>query len=111
MKSALNEIRQVRPDLEDDPEIEALSNELDLADQLAGFVNTMAGKETINRLSKNVINTLNELFDISRKAELGPMLSCIARLEQTLAMLRRFKGAKSDAEALLDLLTDKVKKK
>lgn len=110
-KGALNEIRQVRPDLADDPEINELSEELDIADQLAGFVNTSAGQETIKRLGGASIAALNELFDLSRKAELGPLLNCIARLEQNLAMLRRFTGAKSDAEGLLDLLKERISKK
>jgi hypothetical protein len=109
--SALDEIKAVKPEAAEDPEIQALSESLDIADQLAGFVNTTSGKETIKRLGAVVMGTLNELFDISRKGELGPLLGCIARIESNLTMLRRFTGAKADAQTLLDLLIERGKQK
>ena len=108
MPKSIDELKQVKPGIEADPEIVAISDDLDLADELAGFVNTPAGKNTVAKLRAVSLNTLNELFELSRKAELQPLLGCIARLEQNIAMLRRFMGAKSDADALLDLLREKA---
>lgn len=108
MGGSLKEIKAVKPEAAENPEIISLSEDLDIADQLAGFANSAAGKSTIKKLSASVLNNLNELFETNRKPELYTLISCIARLEQSLAMLRRFSGAKSDAEALLDLLKDKV---
>lgn len=111
MSKSLNELKQVLPGAEDDPTLVAISDELDIADDLALFINTPSGQKVVAKLKGNAINGLTNLFELAKTAELGPLLSAIARLEQTITMLRRFLGAKSDADALLDLLKEKASQK
>lgn len=110
MPKSIDELKQAVPGAENDPELVAISDDLDLAEELAYFINTPAGKSTVAKLRSASMNALNEVFEVSRKGELPPLLGAVARLEQSIAMLRRFLGAKSDADALLELLKEKAAK-
>lgn len=111
--STLDEVKEANENLVEDPEIVELSGDLDLAEELAQFSATPAGKKTIKKLQGGVYTTLNELFTAYRSADpsLNGLIAIIARLESQTQMLAKFTGAKTDADTLLETLQALVKEK
>lgn len=111
--SVKDEIKEVNPDLVEDEEIVEMSEELDIAEELAQFANTQAGKATIKKLQGSLYATLNALFTAyrSENPSLNGLIAIIARLESQSQMLAKFGGAKSEADSLLSMLQDKLKEK
>lgn len=108
--STIDEIKEVDEDLADDPKIQEMSGELDLAEELAQFANTPAGKSTIKKLQKSLYSTTNELFAAyrSENPSLNSLVAIIARLESQSSLLAKFTGASSEAETLLTIIQEEV---
>lgn len=111
--SAIDEIKEINSDVAEDPEVKELSESLDIAEELAQFSNTPAGKATIKKLQGSLYATLNELFGAyrSENPSLNGLIAIIARLESQSQMLAKFGGAKTEADSLLSMLQDKLKEK
>lgn len=111
--STLDEVKEANENLAEDPEIVELSGDLDIAEELAVFSSTPAGKATIKKLRGGVYATLNELFTAYRSSDLSlnVLIAIIARLETQTQMLAKFTGAKSEADTLLETLQSLVKEK
>jgi len=111
--SAKDEIKEVNEDLLEDPEIVEMTEELDIAEELAMFANTPAGRSTIKKLQGSLYATLNSLFTAyrSENPSLNGLIAIIARLESQSQMLSKFNGAKTEADSLLTMLQEKVKEK
>lgn len=108
-----DEIKEINPDLAEDEEIVEMSEQLDLAEELAQFSNTPVGKSTIKKLQGNLYATLNDLFTAyrSENPSLNGLIGIIARLESQSQMLAKFGGAKTEADSLLKMLQDRLKEK
>lgn len=111
--STIDEVKEINEDLAEDEEIQEMSRDLDIAEDVANFANTPAGKATIKKLQSSLYGTVNELFAAyrSENPSLNGLIGIIARLESQSQMLAKFVGAKTEADTLLSMLQDKVKEK